>query len=354
MSSIDLSPPIDLRSDTVTLPTERMQESMRQAELGDDSRDGDPTVLRLEALAAERLAKEAALFVPSGTMANLLALLAHTGRGGEVLLEAESHIARSELGGVAGLAGLFHRLLPSTRGAIDLDALRGALSPGLARNRLATALVCMETTHNAAGGAVLPLAHMAQVQSLAHAQGVPVHIDGARLFNAAVALGVNARRIAAFGDSVCFCVSKGLSAPVGSLLCGTDTFIERARAFRRMVGGNMRQAGVVAAAGIVALEEMVERLAEDHLAARRLADGLHRIDPRFVDPAAVETNLVNVDMSPSGRLAAEWTAALKPLGVLVAPSSPWRLRLVTHRHVGMAEAERALEAFRQVHARAAA
>ena len=272
---------IDLRSDTVTLPTERMREAMASAPLGDDSRDGDPTVKRLEALGAERTGKEAGLFVPSGTMANLVALLAHTGRGGEVLVSSGSHISRTEMGGVACLASLFHRELPAPRGAIVLEALREALSPGLAHNRLATGLVAIETTHNDAGGTVPSLEHMARVQELARERGVPVHIDGARLFNAAIALGVPASRVASFGKSVGFCVSKGLSAPVGSLLCGSAAFIERARAFRRMAGGNLRQAGVVAAAGIVALEEMIERLAEDHRRARELASGLAALDASF-------------------------------------------------------------------------
>ena len=339
---------VDLRSDTVTLPTERMRERMATAALGDDSRDGDPTVRQLEAMAAERVGKEAALFMPSGTMANLVALLAHTGRGGEVLLAAGSHISRTEMGGIAILASLLHRELPATRGAIALDALREVMSPGLAHNRLATALICLETTHNDAGGAVPSLEHMAAVSALARERGVPVHIDGARLFNAAVALGVPASRIAAHGDTLAFCVSKGLSAPIGSLLCGSRAFIERARAFRRMVGGNLRQAGVAAAAGIVALEEMVDRLAEDHRVARLLASGLHDLDSSLTEPETVETNIVNVDLTASARTAPEWAAALKEQGILVGPTKPRRLRLVTHRHVGDEEAKRALAAFRSL------
>ncbi|MFI5012444.1 MAG: GntG family PLP-dependent aldolase [Hyphomicrobiales bacterium] len=342
---------IDLRSDTVTLPTERMQDAMAHAALGDDSRDGDPTVRRLEALAAERTGKEAGLFLPSGTMTNLVALLAHTGRGVEVLLSAGSHISRTEMGGLATLASLFHRELPAPRGAIDLDALREALSPALLRNRLATGLICVETSHNDAGGTVPSLEHMAAVQEIAKSRGVPVHIDGARLFNAAAALGASASRIAAHGDTVAFCVSKGLSAPVGSLLCGPAVFIERARAFRRMVGGNLRQSGIVAAAGIVALEEMVERLAEDHRTAKQLAKGLHALDPNFVAPETVETNIINVDLTTSDHAAPEWTSALKEHGILVGPTKPRRIRLLTHRHIGTAEAERALAAFRQVQAK---
>ena len=245
---------IDLRSDTVTLPTEEMREAMRRAELGDNSREGDPTVRRLEELAAAKTGKEAGLFVASGTMSNLVALLAHTGRGGEVLLDGDCHILRSEMGGVASLAGLFYRPIPSHRGAPDLGEIAEHLAGKLTANKLGTALVTVETTHNSAGGAAIPLDYMAKLRALTAEKGVPVHIDGARVFNAAVAQGVPAAEIAKHGDSVGFCVSKGLSAPFGSVLCGSAAFIEKARAYRRMVGGGMRQAGVMAAAGIVALE----------------------------------------------------------------------------------------------------
>jgi threonine aldolase len=345
---------IDLRSDTLTKPTEAMLERMRAAELGDDSRDGDPTVRALEALAAERTGKPDAMFVPSGTMGNLVALLAHGQPGAAVLLEANAHILRSELGGVGGIAGLFHRAIPGRDGAMALDQLEAAISPGLAPHRLGTALICLETTHNDAGGAVLQLDHMAAVQTLAQRHGVPVHVDGARLFNAAVKLGVPAARIAAYADSVTFCVSKGLSAPIGSVLVGSHAFIQRARAFRRMIGGNLRQAGGLAAAGIVALETMVDRLADDHAAARRLADGLHRIDPRLVAPDRVATNIVQVDTGASGRSAAEWIAALEPEGVRAGAWSASLLRLVTHRHIDAAAVERSIAAFATVAQRFAA
>ena len=343
---------IDLRSDTVTLPTEEMRAAMRGAELGDDSREGDPTVRRLEALSATLTGKEGAMFVTSGTMANLVALLAHGQRGGEVLLDANAHILRSEMGGVAALAGLFHRTVPSRRGALDPAAVRALLSPGLSANRAGTALVCVETTHNSAGGAVLPLANLAAVHAAAAEKGVPVHIDGARLFNAAVALGVPAAEIARHGDSVCFCVSKGLSAPFGSVVCGTAAFIERARAFRRMVGGAMRQAGVVAAAGIVALERMVERLADDHRRAAQIAKGIHALDARLVDPSEVETNIVMVEVGHTGADAKAWLAALarEPEGVQAAAWSPTSLRLVTHRHIDDAAVARTIATFRAVHA----
>lgn len=338
---------IDLRSDTVTRPTEAMLESMRGATFGDDSREGDATVQKLEAMAAAKTGKEAGAFMPSGTMTNLVAMLAHGSRGGEVLLEQGSHTLNAELGGIAGIAGLFHRGIPGRRGAMQLERLREAIRP-MTRSNMGTALVWMENTHNRAGGAVLPLAHMHSVFELARGNGVPVHLDGARIFNAAVALGCGAAEIAAYSDSVCFCVSKGLSAPVGSILCGSGEFIERARAYRRMVGGNMRQAGPLAAAGIVALETMVERLAEDHQSARRLAEGLHRIDRNLCDPALVDTNLVRVDIARSGRFAAQWSDDLKARNVLVSPADVHVLRFVTHRHISAADIDAAVAAFAEL------
>lgn len=341
---------IDLRSDTVTLPTTEMQEAMQRAELGDDGREGDPTVRRLEGLAAAMTGKEAALFVTSGTMANLIALLAHGNRGGEVLLDAGAHILRSEMGGIAQLAGLFHRTVPGERGAPDVAALREMLNPKLAPSRLGTSLVCVETTHNSAGGTVMALQHLAALRDLTAEKGVPLHIDGARLFNAAVALGVRVDAIAQHADSVCFCVSKGLSAPFGSLVCGPAAFIERARGFRRMVGGAMRQAGVMAAAGIVALERMVDRLADDHTRAGTIAKGLHAIDARLVDPRRVETNIIMVDLSHTGAGASAWAAALSKHNIWTVPANATSMRLVTHRHIGDKEAERSVAAFRAVHA----
>jgi threonine aldolase len=341
---------IDLRSDTVTLPTEEMREAMRRAELGDDSRDGDPTVRLLEEKAAAMTGKEAAMLVASGTMSNLVCLLAHAQEGGEVLLDPESHILRSEMGGVARLAGLFHRVVPAERGSLDVTALREMLSARLVPSRLATALVCVETTHNSAGGAVIPLASLAKIRAAADERGVPVHIDGARLFNAAVALGVPAAEIARHADSVGFCLSKGLSAPVGSVVCGSVAFIERARAFRRMLGGAMRQAGVIAAAGIVALDSTVARLADDHRRARRIAEGLHALDRRLVDPRRVESNIMMVDLAGSGADAAAWGKALTARGLRAGTWSRTQLRLVTHRHIGDADVEGAVAAFRAVHA----
>ena len=335
---------IDLRSDTLTRPTEAMLESMREATFGDDSRDGDATVQKLEALAAERTGKEAGAFMPSGTMTNLVAMLTHAPRGGEVLLEEGSHTLNAELGGIASVAGLFYRGLPGKRGAMDVEALRETIRP-VTRQHMGTALVWMENTHNRAGGAAIPLAQMKAVYGLARDNNVPMHLDGARIFNAAHALKTTAKDIAQHADSVCFCVSKGLSAPVGSILCGSREFIERARGYRRMVGGNMRQAGPLAAAGIVALETMVNRLPEDHQVAKRLTEGFHRVDASLCDPKDVETNLVRVDVKKSGKRAARWSADLKGKGVMVAPADIWTLRFVTHRHVSPADADAAVSAF---------
>ena len=340
---------IDLRSDTVTKPTPAMMEAMARAELGDDGRGDDPTVKTLEAMAADRMGKAAAMFIPSGTMSNQIAILAHSGRAGEVVGEATSHIFRSEMGGVALIAGLFHRALPGVRGAMDLDALADVLKPpALAPHHLGTALVCMETTHNAAGGAVLPLAHMASVKRMADAMGVPIHVDGARVFNAAIALDVEAQTIASHADSITFCLSKGLSAPVGSVLTGSAEFIMRARGFRRMLGGNLRQAGLLAACGIVALTQLVDRLRDDHDNARALARGLEAINPRFCSAKDVETNIVMARL-PQGN-AAQWVDRLAACDVLAAPASREVIRLVTHREISRADIERTIAAFAAVHA----
>lgn len=338
---------IDLRTDTVTQPTAAMFAAMQQATQGDDSRDGDPTVMRLEAFAAERTGKDAGLYMPSGTMTNLVAVLAHTSRAGEVLLERGAHMLNTELGGLSAVAGVYYKAIPGTRGAMDEDLLREAVRP-MTRNNFGTALICLETTHNGAGGTVLPLAHMQRVHTMAREHGIPVHTDGARLFNAAAALGVPAAEIAKHTDSVCFCVSKGLSAPVGSVLCGPRDFIERARAFRRMVGGNMRQAGSIAAAGIVALETMVDRLKDDHATAKKLAAGFHAIDAALTDPADVETNIVRMNVGAGDRSAAQWAEDFRTRGIAVSPADPRSLRFVTHRHIGAPEVDAAIAACAEI------
>lgn len=343
-------PFVDLRSDTVTKPTPAMLERMLHAELGDDGRGDDPTVKELERVGAEILGKEAGLFLPSGTMSNQVAILAHARTRGEVIGEATSHIFRYELGGLSIIAGLYPRPLPGKRGAMDIDSLRSSLrSPEMTAHELGTAVVCMETTHNAAGGSVLPLGHMREVFSLCQRHSVPTHLDGARIFNAALVQGVPASTIAAPADSATFCLSKGLSAPVGSVLTGSADFIRRARGFRRMLGGNMRQAGLLAACGLVALEQSIDRLAEDHANARRLANGLYRIDRSFVDPNEVETNIVMVDINKTRATAQRWAEVLAGQGVLASPATTSIIRLVTHRHVSEADVDRAVVIFRDIY-----
>jgi threonine aldolase len=321
----------DFRSDTVTRPTPAMRAAMQEAEVGDDGYGADPSVNALEAAAAKRLGKEAGLFVPSGTMGNLLALHIHTGRGEEVLVESTCHIARSEIGGIASVAGVFHRTLPGKRGAIPIEAIEAACGTGAYGNaRLRPSLLCLETSHNAQGGAVLPLDYLAAARAVATKHGMALHIDGARVFNAAAALGVPVAEIARHADTLTFCLSKGLSAPVGSVLCGPAPLIAKARLFRRMLGGGMRQAGVLAAAGLVALETMVDRLSQDHAKARRLAEGLAAIHPGLCAPEGVETNMVYADFGASGVAAGEWAKRLGARGITCRANDATRIRLVLH------------------------
>jgi threonine aldolase len=340
---------IDLRSDTVTKPTPAMLDAMVRAELGDDGRGDDPTVQALERAAAERLKKEAALFLPSGTMSNQAALLAHAHIKGCVIGEASAHIFRSELGGLSILAGLYPQPITGRRGAVDIDRLEESLrSPEITPNAIGTAVVCMETTHTWAGGCVLPLEHMRQVHDVARKRNVPVHLDGARLFNAAIALGISGAVIATHADSVTFCLSKGLSAPVGSVLTGPAHFIQRARGFRRMLGGNMRQAGLLAACGLVALDQMIDRLADDHAHARQLAEQLAAIDPSLCNPSDVETNIVMINVEKFAATARQWCDELASYGILAAPANANVIRLVTHRHIGDPEVARTIDTFRQI------
>ena len=337
---------IDLRSDTVTRPTAAMREAMAKADVGDDGYGDDPTVNELEAKAAAMLGKEAAVLVPTGTMGNLCAVFAQTGRGDEVIVEATSHIYRTEQGGVASLAGVPYRVLPGERGIIPIGVLRDELASSSYAARLRTAVVCLETTHNAAGGTVPSLDYLAAAREAAERHGAAVHMDGARLFNAAIALGVRVSEIAQAADTVTFCLSKGLGAPVGSVLCGPAEVIRRARQSRKMLGGTMRQAGVLAAAGIVALDTMVDRLADDHRRARRLAEGLHAVDPTTCDPVSIATNIVFVDLAASGLSAAEWCRRLADRGVTCRPYDLSRLRLLTHADISDDDVTMALAAFR--------
>lgn len=336
-------PLIDLRSDTVTQPTEAMYEAMMRADLGDDGREGDPTTRRLEEMAAELLGKEAGLFVVSGTASNLVALLGVVEGRGTVLAHERAHILRTEMGGLATVTGQFYLPISGARGAMDLEALRTEIHPELAVGHLPTVLIEVETTHNSAGGCVLSLDHLAAVRALADEFSIPVHMDGARLFNASVALGVPAREIAQYADTVGFCLSKGLSAPVGSVVCGSSAVIERGRALRRMIGGTLRQSGVLAAAGIVALDTMIGRLAEDHENAKRLARALNAIDRDLVDPAEVETNIVMVNLEKSGRTTAWFAAEMQRRGIWTAANPTSVMRLVTHRHISVVDVDAAAE-----------
>jgi threonine aldolase len=332
---------IDLRSDTVTQPTEAMRRAMRDAELGDDVFEDDPTAKRLEELAARLLGKEAALFMPSGTMANLVAVLTHTRRGDEVIVGDESHILHYEVGGASALGGVLLRAVPNDRrGRLRAEDVAAVIRPQDIHFPR-TALLCLENTHNRCGGTALSPDDLAPVVALARRHGIPIHLDGARIFNAAVALGVPAAELARAADSVMFCLSKGLSAPVGSLLCGARAFIARARRVRKMLGGGMRQVGVVAAAGIVALETMIDRLAEDHANARYLAERLAELPGVELDPAAVETNIVVFTLRVG--TADEFLPRLAQAGVLATNFGPRRIRLVTHygierRHIDEAVA----------------
>jgi len=321
---------IDLRSDTVTLPTPAMREAMFQAEVGDDVYGEDPTVNRLEAMAAERLGKQAALFVVSGTMGNLVALLTHCGRGDEVILGTLSHTFLYEAGGSATLGGIHHWAVPNQAdGTLALEQIEAAIRPDNVHTPR-TRLICLENTHNRCGGAVLPPEYCDAVGALAREHNLSVHLDGARLFNAAVALGIEARELVRSVDSVSFCLSKGLSAPVGALLCGEAGFIAEARRWRKAVGGGMRQCGILAAAGIVALEQMVDRLAEDHANAYRLAKGIAQTPGLYLDLDTVQSDIVIFQVIAEQISATELVAVLLERGVQMSAISTSRIRAVTH------------------------
>jgi len=337
---------VDLRSDTLTLPTPEMREAMARAAVGDDVYEEDPTVRRLEALAAERLGKDGALFVTSGTQGNLVSVLAQTRPGQEVVLDVDAHIFNSEVAGATVIGGVQMRPVRTERGFLTPAQVREALRP--ANIHLPpTGLVCLENTHNRHGGTCCTPEEIAAVAAVAHEAGVPVHLDGARLFNAAVALGRPARDFTRDVDSVTFCVSKGLGAPVGSVVCGGAAVIGRARRIRKMLGGGMRQAGIIAAAGIVALERMVDRLAEDHVNARRLAEGLAGLPPLSIDLGSVQTNIVifRVDRPGGVDELAKGCAARK---VKIHAMSSTTVRCVTHKDVDGDDIGQALDAFQEI------
>ena len=339
---------IDLRSETVTLPTEEMRQAMYEAELGDDVYREDPTVNRLEEMAAHMMGKEAALFTPSGTMSNLISVMTHTHHGDEIIVGSEAHILWYEAGGAAALGGVVIRTIPNDQdGRIDPDAVEQAIRPKNIHHPQTT-LLCLENTHNRCGGAILTPEYTSAITQLAHQHGLRVHLDGARIFNAAVALSVPASELAKPVDSVSFCLSKGLSAPVGSLICGTREFVEKARKWRKMVGGQMRQAGVIAAAGIVALEKMVGRLTEDHINAQRLAYGLAHIPGISVCSERVQTNLVMFEGPPSIP-SASFVERMDARGVRFLHYGGKKVRAVTHRMVSAIDVDEALERIDLLH-----
>ncbi len=336
---------INFRSDTQTLPTHQMLQAMLNAPLGDDVFGEDPTVNKLETMAAALLGKESAMLVPSGTMGNLVCLMTHAQRGDEVIIDPESHIFYYEAGGLASVAGLMPMPVTSHNGMLDPNAITAAI-----RKRDVhfpyPKLLCLENTHNRAGGRVLPLELHKQICRVARDHGLAVHLDGARIFNAAIAAKVPASAYAAEVDSVMFCLSKGLSCPVGSLVVGSRAFIDKARHNRKRIGGAMRQAGIIAAAGIVALETMIDRMAEDHANAKTLAVGLAQIPGLSVDLAGVETNMVYVDHTSTGLTTDQIVERLKTAGVLVSTRPPTHFRMVTTRHHNR---DLVAEALRRIH-----
>ncbi len=348
---------VDLRSDTVTVPTEAMRRAMAQAEVGDDVYGEDPTVIRLEETVARLTGMEAGLFVPSGTMSNQVALAVHCQRGAEVVLPEGAHIFEYEPGAMAVISGLLPRLVPVVRGVPTVDDVRAAIRRS--KHQAPTGLICLENTHNTAGGTVVPLERQRAVQEIARENGLPVHLDGARAFNAATALGVAVSEVCAGFDSVSVCLSKSIGAPVGSVLLGSTRFIEQAHRYRKLLGGGMRQAGVLAAAALVALETTPQLLVHDHRRARRLAEGLVGVPGLALDMDAVQTNMVYLTVvrhrasSKSLGAAEDLADACAVRGVRFNAMGPNTVRLVTHHQVSDAQVEYALSVIAEEAARLA-
>lgn len=334
---------IDLRSDTVTRPTPEMRRAMFEAEVGDDVYHEDPTVNRLEELAARMAGKEASVFVPSGTMGNQAALKTHTQPGQELIVHDRSHVVLYEMGGSGALSGLVTRTIPAEDGVLHWKEISKLIRPPSDHFR-GTGLISVENTHNMAGGRVYPQEVLDEVCDKAHEAGIKVHMDGARVFNAAACLGRPVRELTAKVDSVMFCLSKGLGAPVGSMLAGSLEFIEKARLARKLFGGSMRQAGVLAAAGLVALEKSPAGLPADHANARYLAESLAALPGIQIDPAKVETNILIFDISGTGLNRAEFSRRLKEKGVLANGVAEYRMRMVTHFDVTRQDCEQAVAA----------
>jgi len=338
---------IDLRSDTVTLPSDQMRRAMASAEVGDDVYGEDPTINRLEARAAEIFGREAAIFVPSGTMGNQIAIKLHTRPGQEILCEERGHIFNWEMAMLSWFSGCVVRPVSAPQGILSWDLLAPKVAPST-YYVAQTGLISMENTHNMAGGTVTPVVAMEDICAKAHERGLPVHLDGARIFNAATYLGKPVAEITRRFDSVMFCLSKGLGAPVGSLLVGAKDFIAQARSVRKALGGGMRQAGILAAAGLIALEQGPARLHEDHETARLLAEGLAEIPGVEIDMSTVQTNVVICDVSATGKPSAEIVSALKSQGVLAGTVNPQLIRFVTHLNVSRADCEKALQCLRAI------
>jgi len=340
---------VDLRSDTVTKPTPEMREAMAEAEVGDDVYGDDPTVNRLEEIAAEMLGKQSALFVPSGTMGNLIALLVHCQRGDEVIVGNKSHIYLNEAGGMSALGGIQPCPVQNqSDGTLaPNDILESIRSEDV--HHPITKLICLENTQNICGGVPLTSDYTRQVGDLAHSNNLSLHIDGARIFNSAAAQDVSVKELVEPADSVMFCLSKGLASPIGSMVVGTSKFIARARHIRKMLGGGMRQVGVVAAAGIISLEKMTKRLGEDHARAKKMADGLRQIRGLIVDAGSPSTNMVYINISEDVQMnAGQISERIKKLGVLVDAENTHRFRLVTHYIVDDDAVEKAITAFGEV------
>ncbi|THJ17541.1 MAG: low-specificity L-threonine aldolase [Nitrospira sp. CG24B] len=339
---------IDLRSDTVTKPTDEMRKAMARAEVGDDVYGEDPTVNRLQDMAAAMLGKRFALFVPSGTMANQLAIRSHTQPGQEIIVESKSHVVRYEQGAAGALAGVQLHWVTGERGIMTVEQVEAAIRPNDAHS-IPTALICIENTHNAGGGTIYPLSTIEKIRALAVRHGIPMHLDGARLFNAVAATTLPPTVYAQHFETVSLCLSKGLGAPVGSLLISNDQrLMDRARRFRRMYGGAMRQAGILAAAGIYALERHVARLKTDHEHAKKLARQLQHLSAIQIAPQHVETNIVIFDIVDEHRSPAELVAALKEHGVLINAVGGQSYRAVTHLHITDKQIDEAADAFANV------
>ncbi|GAA0488160.1 low-specificity L-threonine aldolase [Salinibacillus aidingensis] len=332
---------IDLRSDTVTKPTDKMRQASLEAEVGDDVYEEDPTIKELEAKAAEVTGKEAALFVTSGTQGNQLAVLTHTKPGQEIILEEDAHIYKFEGAAISALAGVQPRPIKGTKGAMNPEDLEAAIRPDDIHFP-ETGMIGLENTHNQSGGTILPFENMKEIYEVARRNQVPVHLDGARLFNASVASGISVQTYASYTDTVQFCLSKGLGAPVGSIIAGSKDFIQRARKWRKRLGGGLRQAGIIAAPGIVALTDMVDRLTEDHKNAKKLAEGLDRLDGLTVEND-VETNIIVLNVKGTPYTASEFVERLKEKGVLAGAIGPDSIRLVTHLDVTSEDIETVLK-----------